>query len=346
MSTRAQKVRLGVFMILAIVLFLGSVGTLAGIKFFNPRDLYYVRYTESVSGLEVGSTVKMKGVRVGQVDKINIGDDVESVVVTLALKPKTPIKQNTKAIMTAIGITGLQFIELTGGTQSSKKIEPNTPKSVITAGSSMMSTLTGKAEVLAIKMEAAINRILKVTDEENRNRVRSLLKNTDTMVVTGTELINENRKQIKRVFANLDRTTRTLDRSARTINKLVKNNSGRVEAVLTSAASAARTMDRSLQGLRPKSTLTAINNAANSFRRRVDDPRITRLVVSLNTTASQLTRLTVQLAKVMRHRDRQLGSIMFNLDRAADYFKKFARSIKERPSLLLRGRTVKEKRIP
>ena len=346
MSTRAQKIRLGIFMILAILLFLGSIGTLAGVKFFNPRDLYYVRYTESVSGLEVGSTVKMKGVRVGQVDKINIGADVENVVVTLALKPNTPVKKNTMAVMTAIGITGLQFIELTGGTQRSAKIPPNTPRSFIKAGSSMMSTLTGKAEVLAIKMEAAINNILKVTDEANRNRVRSLLKNTDTLLVSGNKLIEENRSQVKQVFANLDRTTRTLNRSARTINKLVKNNSGRVETALTAAASAARSMDRSLTGLRPKATLNNINTAANSFKRRMEDPKIGRLLVSLNKTATQLTRLTVQTAKVIRHRDRQLGSIMFNLDRASDYLKKFSRSIKERPSLLLRGETVKHKRIP
>ena len=59
MSTHAQKIRLGVFMLLATLLFLGSVGTLAGVKLFNPRDRYFVRFTESVSGLEVGSTVKM-----------------------------------------------------------------------------------------------------------------------------------------------------------------------------------------------------------------------------------------------------------------------------------------------
>ncbi len=346
MSTRAQKIRLGIFMILAILLFLGSVGALAGVKFFNPRDRFYVRYTESVSGLEVGSTVKMKGVRVGQVEKIHIGGDVESVVVTLALKPNTPIKKNTKAIMTAIGITGLQFIELTGGTQNSKALLPNTTNSFIKAGSSTLSTLTGKAEVLAIKMEAAINNILKVTDEANRNRVRSLLKNADTLLVSGNKLIEENRAQVKQVFTNLDRTTRTLNRSARTINKLVKSNSGRVETALTAAASAARSMDRSLTGLRPKATLNTINSAANSFKRRMDDPKIGRLLVSLNKTATQLTRLTVQTAKVIRHRDRQLGAIMFNLDRASDYLKKFSRSIKERPSLLLRGQTVKQKRIP
>ena len=346
MSTRAQKIRLGVFMILAILLFIGSVGTLAGIKWFNPRSRYYVSYTDSVSGLEVGSTVKMKGVRVGQVEKIHIGSDVESVLVTLALKPGTPIKTDTVAVMTSIGITGLQFIELTDGRAKSPPIPPDTTKSFIKAGSSELSKITGKAKVVAYKAEAALNAFMGFATPENRQRVTSLLKNTDTMVVTGTALIDENREQIKRVLGNLERTTRVLERSAHTLNKLVRNNSKRVEDALVAAQGAARSMDRSLAGLRPKATLNAINGAAHAIRRRADDPQISKLLVSFNNTTTQLTRLTAQLAKVVRHRDRQLGSIMYNLDRASDYLKKFSRAIKERPSLLLRGQTVKEKRIP
>ena len=102
MSTRAQKIRLGVFLILALLLFVGAVGTLAGIKLLNPRDRYYVYFGTSVSGLEVGSTVKMKGVRVGQVEEIHIAKDVERVKVTLAMNPGTPITVDTRAIMTAI----------------------------------------------------------------------------------------------------------------------------------------------------------------------------------------------------------------------------------------------------
>ena len=115
MSTRAQKVRLGIFLVSAALIFGGSIVVLAGLKLWNPKDRYFVRYEESISGLELGSTVKMKGVRVGQVEDIDIGDDVESVVVTLSLNPGTPIPEDTRAVMTSIGITGLKFIELTGG---------------------------------------------------------------------------------------------------------------------------------------------------------------------------------------------------------------------------------------
>ena len=94
MTTRAQKVRLGVFMILALVLLLGTVGTLAGLKLWNRKDRYYVQFQESVSGLDNGSTVKMKGVPVGQVEKISIGADPPSDINVLIEIPQggVPVK--------------------------------------------------------------------------------------------------------------------------------------------------------------------------------------------------------------------------------------------------------------
>ena len=109
MSTRLQKIRLGIFMLLSFMLLFGSIAVLAGMKLWNPKDRYFIRFRESISGLEVGSTVKMKGVRVGQVESISIGRDVESVIVTLSLAPKTPITVDTRGIMTSIGITGLNI---------------------------------------------------------------------------------------------------------------------------------------------------------------------------------------------------------------------------------------------
>lgn len=346
MSTRAQKLRLGIFMILAVLLFLGSVGTLAGIKLLNPRDRYYVRFTDSVSGLEVGSVVKMKGVRVGQVEQISIGADVESVVVTLALNPGTPITVDTEAVMTAIGITGLQFIELTGGSAKAERIKPNNSKSFIKAGSSTLRTLTGKAESIAIKMEGVLNNLLSLTNEKNRVRVGKLLDDTDALASEATATIKENRPRITKIFDNLDRTTKVLDRSARTLNKLVKDNAESVQSALNSAQSAARSIDRAVTNLRPNATLRAITGAASSLKKRVDDPQLDKLVASLNSATSRLDALSSDLGGIAKQRNRQLAEIMRNLDRAASYLKDFARQIKERPSLLLRGETLKEKNVP
>jgi len=346
MTTRMQKVRLGVFMILAILILVGSVVTLAGLKLWNPRDRYYVRFHESISGLEVGSTVKMKGVRVGQVEKIIIGKDAESVIVTLSLKPKTPITDDTTAVLTSIGITGLQFIELTGGSARSRRTPPNTRTSIIRAGPSTLQTLTGKATDIALKMEGLLNNLLNITAESNQVRVARLLDDTNKLVVGWEDLARSNKGRIKKILANVDRTTSILERASGTVAKLATDNSPHIRDALQSAAGAARSLSKAVANLRPQETLNSINSAAVSVQKKVNDPAITQALTSLNSSANRLSGLVDQLSKVVTFRDRQIGTVMGNLDRASEYLKDFARSIKERPSLLLRGETRKERHMP
>jgi phospholipid/cholesterol/gamma-HCH transport system substrate-binding protein len=346
MTTRAQKVRLGVFMLLAVLLFLGAIVTLAGLKLWNPKDRYYVRFAESISGLEIGSTVKMKGVRVGQVEKISIGQDVESVVVTLSLNPNTPIPEDSKAVMTSIGITGLQFIELTGGSNRARRIQPNTSDSFITPGKGTLESLTGKASDIAVKMEEVLNNLRWLTAEENRLRVRKLLDDADKLVVTWEGLGHENRPRLKRILGNIDRTTAMLEKASGSVTRLVDDNTTPLKEAIAAAAVAAKSLQHVAQSINPQATLNAITGAAQSLKKRVDDPAISHALASLNAAAGKTANLIAELGKVVRVRDRQLGTIMESLDRASSHLKEFARAIKERPSLLLRGETIKERRVP
>jgi phospholipid/cholesterol/gamma-HCH transport system substrate-binding protein len=346
MTTRMQKLRLGVFMLLAFLLLFGSVSTLIGMQLWNPKDRYFVRFRESISGLEVGSTVKMKGVRVGQVERITIGKDVESVIVTLSLDPGTPVTVDMRAVMTSIGITGLKFVELTGGSTRSKRIKPNTSKSIIMAGASTLETLTGKATDIALKMEAVLNNMLALTAEGNRVRVRRLLEDTDKLAVSWEKMASSNSTRIRKILGNVDRTTVMMERASGAFTRLAQDNSAKVKETLTATANAAKSLSRMAQNVKPQTTLNAITNAADSVRKRVEDPSITKALGALNATANKLTGLANQLGGVVRQRDRQIGAMMDNLDKAALFLKDFARSIKEKPSLLIRGETRKERSVP
>jgi phospholipid/cholesterol/gamma-HCH transport system substrate-binding protein len=60
--------------------------------------LYEIRFGKSVSGLTAGSTVTMSGVPVGQITAISVDqDNPESVLITVALDEKLPIRQGVKA---------------------------------------------------------------------------------------------------------------------------------------------------------------------------------------------------------------------------------------------------------
>lgn len=345
MATRAQKVRLGVFMLLAFLLMVGTVGTLAGLSLWNPKHIYYVNYEESVSGLEVGSAVKMKGVRVGRVERVKVAKDAQTVRVELALDPGTPVKQDTQAIVTSIGITGLKFIELTGGTPDSPPVEPNGKKSRIKAGASMMQTLTGKATDIAKKTEQALNNILWLTDKDNRAQVSHMLVNANRLLSAWADIAESNKERIGKILTNVDRTTKSLNKASRSVKKVIDRAGPDINATLGAASRAAHSISRMAAKLKPEDTLAEISSTARALKKRIEDPAITKAMQGLKSAGTMISTLSRDMRAVVRGRDRQLGRILVLLTDAAANLKSFARSIKERPSLLLRGETRKERKI-
>ena len=127
MATRAQKVRLALFFLIALSalgLFLAAV---IGTRLLGKRDLYTIEFTGTpVSGLNKGAAVKYLGYNVGRIEDIFISaDDVNTVVVEISVEQRSAenaIRVDTEARMASLGITGLKYIELFGGSNDAAKL--------------------------------------------------------------------------------------------------------------------------------------------------------------------------------------------------------------------------------
>jgi len=85
--------------------------------------VYRIHFSESVSGLAVGDAVKLLGVDVGTVKSMKIDPaDSRLVLVEARLRKDTPIKTDTRASLALKGITGVVFIELSGGSPAAKAL--------------------------------------------------------------------------------------------------------------------------------------------------------------------------------------------------------------------------------
>lgn len=343
MATRAQQVRLGVFIVLATLLFAVAVGTLAGLRLWNPRDRYFVRYHESVSGLSGGSAVNMQGVRVGTVERIVV-DDVETVRVQLSLDPGTPIKADTRAVVASLGITGMRFVELTGSSRRAKRLAPNTPLSEIRAGSSLTEGVSGRPIDVSQKLERVANHLILITDAANRDRLRSLLVHADEAAAGLAALLE--RERLGRLLANLDRTTAALARSAATVDQLATELRPGLRALVSNSAAAMASLQRTLQRTRPELALDEVALAARAFRSRIEQPATGQALAALRDAALTLHQLGTQLTATARRSDPQLARLLALLQDTATHLRAFAQSIRDRPSLLLRGEAVKERRLP
>ncbi len=111
--------------------------------------LYRIHFAESVSGLSLGDPVKFHGVDVGTVKTMAIdGKDPRLVEVDVSLRKDAPVKTDTKASLKLKGITGVVFVELTGGSAEAQKLVDSTPQGQVPEIPAEKSTLTSILDAL------------------------------------------------------------------------------------------------------------------------------------------------------------------------------------------------------
>jgi len=218
--TRAQKVRLGIFLAAGLTVFVGGILFLAGLKLIEGRDDYVVRYRDSevsLNGLEVGSPVKYSGIRVGRVDAVRVDpDDVSVILVELSLDEDTPVAENSKADLGSQGITGLKYIELTRGRAGARIREPGEE---IPAGTSMFDNLAQKADQIAGKAEIVLDRVAVLTSEEHLGK---LMDSSEKLITTLNGVLIDNRESLKTLAASMSGTAEQANLLAAELAKTAK----------------------------------------------------------------------------------------------------------------------------
>ena len=109
--------------LIAGVLWLASGGALQ-----TPYDLYQAIEDESVAGLNLNAPVKYNGVDVGKVRGIALDRaNPERVRLVFAIERGTPIKVDTVAVLKTQGLTGIAYVELSGGARDSPLLRAAAP---------------------------------------------------------------------------------------------------------------------------------------------------------------------------------------------------------------------------
>jgi paraquat-inducible protein B len=75
---KANKIKIGVFVVGAIVLLVAGVLAFGSGTFFRQSDKYIVLFDGSVKGLSVGAPVNFRGVKIGNVTSIDLAFDQET----------------------------------------------------------------------------------------------------------------------------------------------------------------------------------------------------------------------------------------------------------------------------
>ena len=234
METRAHHVIIGAFAIGIFCAAMAFVLWLSKSSIDREFAYYDIIFTEAVTGLSKGGLVQYNGIKVGEVVQLSLAkDDPRKVIARIRLDSDAPVRQDTHAKLGLQGVTGVAFIQLSGGSPSSPPLRPTpqNPVPVIPSDESALSKLLASGSDIVTSVNDLLVRANEVLSRENIDRISATLANLQGV----TETVNAQRddlgtalKQLASATGDLKHTLLTLDSMATTTNDLMHNNAREV----------------------------------------------------------------------------------------------------------------------
>ena len=289
MDDKANATLVGAFvLVLGALMVAGVLWLSAGLGGRQAVNAYEAVIRESVAGLSVDAPVKYLGVDVGKVSLIEVDPrNSQQVRLRFLIDRGTPIKRDSVAVLKTQGLTGIAYVELSGGSAGSPALLPG-PDGVaptipfkLSLGARLENVVTS---VLA-NVDRVSNNLNAVFDADNRTALKSTLADSASVART----LAGQRTVITAGLADAARTARlaavsgeqlvpTLDRiasSAQAVERMAETaNQASVQAGQAAAAAASSVQQASAETL----------------------PELARLMAELNLLSASLLRLSEQTA--------------------------------------------------
>lgn len=252
METRAKYVLIGAFVLATatvLILLLLWAGRLSLEREFTFYDVYF---REAVTGLAKGSPVQYNGIQVGEITALRLSRiDPQRVIARIRVGSSTPIKTDTQAKMGYLGVTGVAFIQLSGGASDSPPLEPRPGRSI--------AVIRAQPSDLARLFESGSDIILTVNDV--LNRIAAILSDD-----------------------NADRLSRAIDDLGR-LTSAVSAESGAIQVILRDGARATTELADTLAQVR--STVQSLERTVASAERIIDQD-VAAAMAALNSASTQV----------------------------------------------------------
>jgi phospholipid/cholesterol/gamma-HCH transport system substrate-binding protein len=320
MATRAQKVRLALFFVVANSVLALFLITVVGTHLLRKRDFYTIEFTGMpVSGLNKGAVVKYLGFNVGRIEDIFISpNDVSTVVVEISVEQRNAenaIRTDTEASMAALGITGLKYIELFGGSNDAERLPPG---SRIKASNTFFSNFQERAEVLSAKVETAIDNLNELLGPENQRTFTRLLSNSGDLMATTNSLVQDNRVALDSTLSHVAITSNNLVNATQMMAATMDS----IHTLLTGAK-----LQRSIDDL--QATMAGM-------RQQMEGP-VPLLIARMDTMVSNVDRTFVGIDQNVGASRQNLLRSMQDLEETLQNIRETTELIRENPAVLIRG---------
>lgn len=319
MATPTNHYKLGLFVIVALSAAIAAAGLFGAAQFHKDTICYHSYFNESVEGLDVGSPVKFRGVKIGSVSAIEIAPDHRMVNVVSDLET-SEVKR--------IGLAE------SGKEERGEKfaIPPDLRVQLASQGISGVKFVT--IDFFDVKSNPLPILHFSVPTDHYIPAAASMMKNLEATITQAMDRLPEMVDAVVMIMGRVDRLFATLeaqDVSGKTVVTLAH-----INAVMMTLQRTLGRVDQQDLGGKAAVTITDLSVAINKVNRVLD-----RLdgKGGLLTSAQHATDAFADMGRAGRGTQRDLETTLRDVSEAAEAIRSLFDALEQDPDMLLKGKT-------
>ncbi|MGH9405843.1 MAG: MlaD family protein [Terriglobia bacterium] len=316
MNSRDEAMWVGVFVLVAAALLITTVLSMAGVfsRDSNPHRAYF----KFGGGLEPGAAVRFGGMKAGSVKRLRVDPaDSTRIEVDFRVARAIPLKTDSVATITSLGILGDNYLELTTGTRNAPLAPPGSVvKSAEAVSFNDLSDMAGE-------LQPMVQQVLQ--------KLNQRLDDLQVTIARTNDLLN-------------DRNRANIGASLASVNAMLGEDRPKLSATLDNFQTASARLAPLLNNL--KTTVAHANDALTHIDGMVVENR-----QGLRASITELQKTLVTASSVMDQLNQTLNYNTYNIDQTLEnirvttqQLRELTETVKRRPYTLIRGYNPPERK--
>jgi len=221
MNYTRNEIKAGLMVIGSGILFILFIVIISGLEITRSMKNYTI-FLKHTGGVVVGSLVRYGGMEIGKVTRVEISDKDNSFIeIDVKIDEKAPVKTDSEACLSAVGLLGDYYIEISAGSPEAPELPSG---SIIKSRETTQFTqLTQPVEEISARLQVLIDRFNDLINDQSRQHVASMIASLDTLLTGNVQNINE-------IMNNLNATTADFQKISFNLNRLIENNDLKIDS--------------------------------------------------------------------------------------------------------------------
>ncbi|MDR1346205.1 MAG: MlaD family protein [Bacteroidales bacterium] len=254
----ANKLKVAVFCIGAIVIFYIGANFLKGLDVFSKKTYYYAVF-DNLNGVNSSTPLMMNGYKIGKVTKITLmSDNPVKIVVEILVTEKINVPSDSKLTIASSGLLGGNILNLKMGSNM-RTLSSGDTLQFLPAEGALNSLLNQVSNVVASVDTIALSLKEALVTQNGSGDIKHTLVSLKHATANLNDIVTQNKSKIGALVSNIETFSLTLKAASPQLNHLVANFDNIADTLVkANIAGVMHNLDKTVAGL--ESMLAKVNS--------------------------------------------------------------------------------------